>query len=59
MLAYAKEASHHTSVNRTIASPFDTIFGLLGELTFGQPDFWCASSVNEKCNTGFVAGLVR
>ena len=36
MLAYAQEASQHTSVNRTIASPFDTVSGLLGELAFGQ-----------------------
>jgi len=36
MLSYANEASTHTSVNRTIASPFDTITGLLGELAFAQ-----------------------
>lgn len=36
MFAYANEASKHTSVNRTIASPFDTLSGLLGELAFAQ-----------------------
>lgn len=36
MLAYANEASNHTSVNRTIASPFDTLSGLLGELAFAN-----------------------
>lgn len=36
MLAYAKEASIHVSVNRTVASPFDTVTGVLGELAFAE-----------------------
>lgn len=36
MLKYAEEASKVTAVNRTIASPYDTISGLVGELVFAQ-----------------------
>jgi len=36
MLDYASEASKVTAVKRTIASPFDTLAGLLGELVFAE-----------------------
>jgi hypothetical protein len=36
MLTFAEDASKYTKVNRTIASPFDTTSGLLGELAFAD-----------------------
>ena len=36
MLTFAESASIYTKVNRTIASPFDTTSGLIGELAFAE-----------------------
>jgi len=36
MLRYAHEISENVKVNRTVASPIDTLTGLIGEFAFGQ-----------------------
>jgi hypothetical protein len=36
MIKYARDAILDTRVNRTVASPIDTLTGLLGELAFAQ-----------------------
>ena len=36
MLEYASEAAKVTAVHRTVASPYDTIAGLIGELIFAE-----------------------